>query len=75
MENESYGNVVILGIKRSVTARYEDVLRLVEDDRTIRNSIKSRKQKWIGHSIMFRDVIEGKLPAKKIKRWMLDYVV
>lgn len=71
-EHGSYGNVVMetdTGIKWSDKVRNADVLHLVQGDRAVTDTTKSRKQRWIGHVLrhkgMFRDVTEGRLLRKR----------
>ena len=47
----------------------EEVLQVVDEERTLVNTIVKRKKNWIGHILrhdgLLREVIEGKMEGKK----------
>src|SRR6218665_1329100 len=56
----------------------EEVMAMFGEERTLRNTIRKRQRKWIGHILrgdsLLRTVMEGKMKGKKRRgrpRWML----
>ena len=48
----------------------EEVLKRVEEERSLVNAIRTRQKKWIGHVLrgetcLLREILEGKLKGKK----------